>query len=56
LIYPLVELPGLPPYNSYYYLDDVSVYELKALENKDTLVCRQAIFNQTLNAFSGFDT
>jgi hypothetical protein len=56
LIYPLVELPGLPPYTSYIYLDDVLVYELKALENKDTLVCRQATFNQTLNAFSGFDT
>ncbi|MFN5629168.1 MAG: hypothetical protein ACK48W_07765, partial [Bacteroidota bacterium] len=56
LIYPLVELPGLPPYTSYYYIDDVSLYELKALDNKDTVVCRQANFNQTLNAFSGFDT
>jgi hypothetical protein len=46
----------LQPYGSYYYLDDVSVYELKALENKDTLVCKQPNFNQTLNAFSGFDT
>jgi hypothetical protein len=47
---------GISIGESYTYLDDVLVYELKALENKDTLVCKQANFNQTLNAFSGFDT
>ncbi len=41
---------------SYYYLDDVSLIELKALHSNDTLVCPQSNFNQTLKAYPGFDT
>ena len=39
-----------------YYVDDVSVIELKALHSNDTLVCPQTTFNQTLKAYPGFDT
>ena len=41
---------------SYYYLDDVSLIELKALQSNDTLVCPQSNFNQTLKAYPGFDS
>ena len=41
---------------SYYYLDDVSLIELKALHSNDTLVCPQSNFNQTLKAYPGFDS
>ncbi len=44
------------PSSSYYYLDDVSLIELKALHSNDTLVCPQPNFNQTLKAYPGFDT
>ncbi len=44
------------PSSSYYYLDDVSLIELKALHGNDTLVCPQTTFNQTLKAYPGFDT
>lgn len=46
----------LNQYSSYYYLDDVSVIELKALHSNDTTVCPQPNFNQTLKAYSGFDS
>jgi hypothetical protein len=39
-----------------YYVDDVSVIELKALHSNDTLVCPQPNFNQTLKAYPGFDS
>jgi len=45
----------LNQYSSYYYLDDVSLIELKALHGNDTLVCPQTNFNQTLKAYPGFD-
>jgi hypothetical protein len=45
----------LNQYSSYYYLDDVSLIELKALHSNDTLVCPQNTFNQTLKAYPGFD-
>jgi hypothetical protein len=44
------------PSSSYYYLDDVSLIELKALHSLDTLVCPQPNFNQTLKAYPGFDS
>jgi hypothetical protein len=46
----------LNQYSSYYYLDDVSLIELKALHSNDTLVCPQPNFNQTLKAYPGFDS
>jgi hypothetical protein len=39
-----------------YFVDDVSVIELKALHSNDTLVCPQSNFNQTLKAYPGFDS
>jgi hypothetical protein len=49
-------LQPLSPNSSYYYLDDVSLIELKALHSNDTLVCPQSNFNQTLKAYPGFDS
>jgi hypothetical protein len=46
----------LNQYSSYYYLDEVSLIELKALQSNDTLVCPQTTFNQTLKAYPGFDS
>jgi hypothetical protein len=43
-------------FSSYYYFDDVSLIELKALHSNDTLVCPQSNFNQTLKAYPGFDS
>ncbi|MFN4811471.1 MAG: hypothetical protein ACK5JQ_02680, partial [Bacteroidota bacterium] len=52
--------PAIAPPNcinaSYYYLDDVSLIELKALHSNDTIVCPQTTFNQTLKAYPGFDS
>jgi hypothetical protein len=39
-----------------YFVDDVSVIELKALQSNDTIVCPQSNFNQTLKAYPGFDS
>jgi hypothetical protein len=44
------------PYQSGYYLDDVSVYELKALHSYDTLICPQASYSFSLKAYPGFDS
>jgi hypothetical protein len=49
-------LQPLSPNSSYYYLDDVSLIELKALQSNDTIVCPQPNFNQTLKAYPGFDS
>jgi len=43
-------------HESYYYIDDVSLYELKALHNRDTLVCPQTNFSQVLKAYSDYDS
>jgi len=43
-------------HQSYYYLDDVSLYELKALNSKDTVVCPQTNFSQLLKAYSDYDS
>jgi hypothetical protein len=41
---------------SYLYIDDVSLYELKALHSRDTLVCPGSTFPIALKAYPGFDT
>lgn len=46
----------LNQYSSYYYLDDVSLIELKALHSADTLVCPQTTFSQSLQAYPDFDS
>ena len=46
----------LNQFSSYYYIDDVTLIELKALYSNDTLVCPQINFNQTLKAYPGFDS
>ncbi len=42
-------------HESTYYLDDVSLYELKALHSRDTVVCPQSNFSQVLKAYSDYD-
>ena len=39
-----------------YFVDDVTVIELKSLHSNDTIVCPQSNFNQTLKAYPGFDS
>jgi hypothetical protein len=41
---------------SYLYIDDVSLYELKALHSRDTLICPGSSFPIALKAYPGFDT
>jgi hypothetical protein len=56
----ILENPPIPSWQnvitSYYYIDDVSLYELKALHNRDTLVCPQSNFSQLLKAYSDYDS
>lgn len=43
-------------HESYYYIDDVSLVELKALHSRDTVVCPQTAFSQSLKAYSDYDS
>jgi hypothetical protein len=40
---------------SYLFIDDVSLYELKALHSRDTLICPGSSFPITIKAYPGFD-
>jgi hypothetical protein len=40
----------------YLFIDDVSLYELKALHSRDTLICPGSSFPIALKAYPGFDT
>jgi hypothetical protein len=39
----------------YLFIDDVSLYELKALHSRDTLICPGSSFPVTIKAYPGFD-
>jgi|694.fasta_scaffold10138_2 hypothetical protein len=47
--------PGLGDW-CYYWVDDVSLFELRALEKPDTLICPFDGFPQTLKAYAGYNS